>query len=103
MSIHANYNNLYASPHKFVVIKTKLKNLEHFFLRHKNQNCSHFWSQANSKLSLPQHPIFYIILKYFKHLKRNHIINTHTYPSISIHANYNLIHKLIIIKNYASY
>ena len=90
--------------HKFIIIKNK--KLGHFFLRHKNQNCSHFRTQANPKLSLPQHPIFYTILKYFKHLKTNDtniITNTNTYTSISIHANYNHLHKLIIIKNYASF
>ena len=76
-------------PHKFIIIKT----LGHFFLKHKNQNCSHLRSpQANLIPPLPQHPIFYTILKYFKHLKRkptNIITNTHPYTSISIHENYN--------------
>ena len=75
-------------PHKFII----MKKLGHFLLRHKNQNSSHFRSQANFITPLPQNPIFYTILKYFKHLKRKPtdiITNTHPYTSISIHENYN--------------
>ena len=92
ISVHANYNNLYAPSQIYNYKKINLKELGHFFFRHKNKNSSHFRTQANFITPLPYHPIFYTILKYFKHLKRNHaniITNTHPCTSISIHTNYN--------------
>ena len=99
----------YMHLHKFTIIKKNLKERENFFSDIKIKTVLTF---GHKQISSPHHHEihFYTILKYFKHLKRNHTNHNHlcssplnyTYPytSISIHVNYNSLYAFPQIYNY---